>query len=1069
MSPEESVAVPSEELVYVPSESYTSARATTTLVGLENELAQIKVAIEDSQTSYIIYVRGEGGIGKTRLVREILKPREPYNPTLALTLADNLIDLYHTRVRSLAGLIEALLEVTPPLARFLAQRQDEAGQDALARLTEAENEGLALGDIISRRRELTELFLQVLNEFTQKHRLVLVLDTAERLLVQHDPTQAELELTERRPFILDWLLEDFLPRVQNVVVVLAGRPALGRLSQALADIESKTFVQIDLHGFSEDQALKYFDEIITTLKKSGKAEDRLVAETIEKNWLEEFRRTIFYALCEENGEMYIRPLLLALAIDHLALTNTPLAALPATLDDARQLNQDQRAEIQFKLGQALVRRLKNSLDPAHEVILALGWLRKGATPELISKIIGLDQPTVNAALEKIKKLSFVKMHHGSQRIFLHDEMYQLLKQHLLEVTNPKRREEIAGTLSRYYKEEIDRLEQQITALYQPMAGLQQSMAPEARQVLLARTRLQDALVEDLRYHLEWKADEGFQTYFLYAEGAITTNDENLDVQLQMELLSFLHEQDSEGEMSEINGLSRADVYGDAAVRWIKRLTTQDRQTQALDVVKRLRREAAHLIEAAHPIAKYDLDSWEALALAHRGELEEAEQQLRQTIEQLQNLPIESDQAKRQRAIIARAHNNLGYILRTRGRFHGAINSYQQAVPLWRATKLKVEQANTLNNRAFALAEVGKFDVAEQLAWDALEMRERLGPLFPVSLSLNTLAHIKIRENAYEEGLRFANRAYALAEKLGSKRAKGLALVALSEAKRRFSIWDPHPPTETVRWLKEAIENGWQAVEIFAAAYSPIRRVEALIELGCAYRDWAKIKHDFPDEAPGNIDELIAEAETALQEAANLAREHNLPYRQMDALVDLGWLWYYIHPDVQDEEQVQSELTNGILSPINEIIPQEYKITPRQRSQFGAFRGGIPDIDIEEAVFPLITQLAKIELLYGQIAFSQFEFAQDQRSEPALAALKKAVGHYTLSLEYNNIVNPGQIFRDIRRAMGEIYERLKPLNIEELLHVYRFVEELEDEYALDISRMRTFLEDRFGPRTLLVDL
>ncbi len=79
----------SQESIYVPGETYTSVRATPELVGREKELEQIENAIRDTEHSYIIYITGQGGIGKTRLVKHVL---EHPPDDVSLVTASDLID-----------------------------------------------------------------------------------------------------------------------------------------------------------------------------------------------------------------------------------------------------------------------------------------------------------------------------------------------------------------------------------------------------------------------------------------------------------------------------------------------------------------------------------------------------------------------------------------------------------------------------------------------------------------------------------------------------------------------------------------------------------------------------------------------------------------------------------------------------------------------------------------------------------------------------------------------------------------------------------------------------------------
>jgi tetratricopeptide (TPR) repeat protein len=1016
------------ESIPVPGETYTSVRATPELVGREKELALIENAIQDQdiEHSYIVYITGSGGVGKTRVVKHVLA-----QPRADVTVAPQPIDLYHAQVHSLAGFIGALLDVLKPFDEFFREERQRSSADLWQATARVEQEGFTVAEIISQRKELTR--------FTSRNRVVLALDTAERLQ-ETDPAQQALGLTEERPAILDWLLKDFLPNIENVVVLLAGRPGPGSLRQALEQIEGKRFLPIELPGLNESETLAYFEAVAQAARLTGESSSLEAAKTIQ-GLDTEARQVIFYCLCDgETPSATIRPILLALAIDYLIVEGRLLPALTRPLAEAKGLSPDQRREIQDKLGRELIRTIRDNRRPADEVIVALAWIRKGATADLLARVGEQSLDEVQEAFDKIRDLSFVKIRPTDDRIFLHDEMYNLIQRHVLDQLPPPRRHQVFQALQKYYDEHIEQAREGIAELYRPLTG---AALPEPKQVIATRARLQDALVEDLYYRLRHSPAEGFQTYFCYAEEAISARDESLDMQLRAELLGFLAERDSVGQPYEIDGLRRADVVADAAVRWVKRFIEREQYDNALRVARCLRIEASNLIEAGGDLAKAERDVREAQLLSRTGPLQEAESLLKDAIPKLEKMPP----SLRQVAILARAYNNLGYLNRLLGRHYGAINTYRKALPLWRTTKIEVEQANTLNNLAFAEAEVGEGYSASRLAFDALHLWEKLGPREPVGRSLSTLAHIKIRNNELEEARVYAERSSDLASTLGSARLRGLALIALAEAERRISDWGAHLPLRTEEWLQKAIGHAKEAKRIFEEEVkSPDRQVEALLELGCAYRDLAKFQRG-PKKDLETARKSASSGHVHLEKAAQIAGAHAIVNRQIDALVNLAWLYYYVLRD-EDAKHVLDEAVK--------LIPPAYYITPRERGL-----GGLPILDKERATIPFTVQLGKAELLRGQITFNYFERSGNKDTD----LLKAAAERYTLSSEYDRLFSE-QVFRDMRRGMDRIYERLRTLSVRELQVVYDAVTKTERQYGLSKSYMRQFLEESFGPPEML---
>jgi tetratricopeptide (TPR) repeat protein len=232
------------------------------------------------------------------------------------------------------------------------------------------------------------------------------------------------------------------------------------------------------------------------------------------------------------------------------------------------------------------------------------------------------------------------------------------------------------------------------------------------------------------------------------------------------------------------------------------------------------------------------------------------------------------------------------------------------------------------------------------------------------------------------------------------------------------------------------------VEILESLPAMDRVVEALIELGCAYRDLAKVirgplRRD-QERDTSRITETVKEnarkGQQALRRAADIAKNRGIVGRQIDALVNLAWLHYYV---LEDEQAL------SILQEAQELIPQEFYITERGR----------PQIDRGETVVPTLMQLGKIALLCGQIRFNEYQRRKDSSS------LEQAIEHYVLSLEYDSLASD-QVFRDMRRGMDRIYERLSTLSPQELADVGKMVGNIEEKYNLRKSRMQQFLRESY---------
>lgn len=1006
-----------------PSESeiYPGAVATPDLVGREAELAQINAAIRDIENSYIIYIIGAGGRGKTRLVQYVLRNPPIDVPVVAAT---DVVDLYHTRVHSLVGFITELLKLVPQLATFIEEQLESSPdkEQMLEKIGWAEQEGLSRAEALSRSRDLVQLIAQ----FTKQHRLVLCFDTTERLMMEQDPIQQLLKLDVERALLLEWLLNDFLPNVSNIVVLWAGRPDASEFKR-LVDKQSGNIrsLSIDLMGLTEDKISAYIEAVTEEVtQRENPASARLIREALPP----EQQHQLFTLLCDETSPSTVRPILLAIAIDRLSKGFSE-QVVPKT-----------NSPKQF--GHSLIDDVMEMIKPADKAIVALGWLRKGADVRLLSSIIERSENEVQAALQKISTLSFIKIRKTDHRIFLHDEMYDLVWEYGLSKQEWDQ-ERVYKAVGLYYKQRIRESRKEIADLY-----ADESPLPDHTKVANARADLEDALVEDVYYRLRADALDGFLAFYTYAEEAIASDNQSLDMQLRAEMLAFLAEVKTQKETAVMSSLCEADVIADSAIRWIKRLINAHLYDKAIEVAQHLHNGSSKLITAGDEWAKIELLSWEALAWAYNGELDKANELLTEASSILPSfLSLEENDddfyqgleglSVRQQCIAARLYNNWGYTQRALGYYYSAITKYEKSYHIWRKTGIRIEIANTLNNTAFVYAEMGWFDDARRWAEEGLERRRKLGPRIPVGLSFNTLAHIAIREGKewYSKACEYAKKALDLFEKLEDHPRMGLALIALSEALRRMGEQENDEDL-----LKNAIERAEKAVAIFVESKSE-RAIEALIELGCAYRDQAKVmRGPHPPKKQPISPDVAAVAllsEQTLEKAVELAEQNpRFLHYKVNALVNLAWLKYYILDDNSASDRLNRAQSH---------IPESYYIKPVVENL-----GGLPTMVEDNVIVPFLVQLGRIELLRGQIAFNDYESTHQE------SVLDAAMEHYTLSLAYDTLF-PNQSSRDMHRGLKRIQEHISDMDLD-LGDLLRKVKRYEEKYGLGSnSTMKRFLK------------
>ncbi|RME31532.1 MAG: tetratricopeptide repeat protein [Thermoflexia bacterium] len=542
------------------------------------------------------------------------------------------------------------------------------------------------------------------------------------------------------------------------------------------------------------------------------------------------------------------------------------------------------------------------------------------------------------------------------------------------------------------------------------------------------------MAEEVSYRLRRDPVDGFQAYQLYAKESYWSYEDTLERLLHSEILEFLR---AHREESSFDGLPRAAVeVVVGGIRRVERFKGENRFQDGLDLARHIRTQCADLFEQAGRLSELQLRVLEAELLTYLGQdLEGAERLLRDTLWDLEEIrpPAGSLEAWQRDVLRAEAYNVLGYCYRNMGWFQRASEAYRRAIREWRALEqkerdelrkmaLRAQHANTLNNLGWALAELGRFARAAQACEDALEMRVALGPAAPVALSLNTFAMVLVRDDKPHRAHILAGRALGIFRDTGIPRGVGLASIALAEAlRRRSAVPFLYAPEEAAELLRQAARHAQEAVEIFGPG-GPVpersRLVEALIERGCVYRQWAWLRASAPYKSDDpSAEDLASWSEQDLREAMEVAGE-TFPYRRLDAHVNLAWLHYYMRQHEMAEREARAALDS---------VPEEYRLEHRP-----------PDPGRLPYTFYWFLQ-GKTYLVLGELRWRKFAERQDPE------ALRECATYYTAALAANELYAPD--FRDLRRALHRIYIRVRGLNDEEFRIFHEGIARAVEQYRL----------------------
>ncbi|MBN1995307.1 MAG: hypothetical protein JW953_21645 [Anaerolineae bacterium] len=711
----------------------------------------------------------------------------------------------------------------------------------------------------------------------------------------------------------------------------------------------------------------------------------------------------------------------------------------------------------------------------------------------------------------LHRLSVVKT-RADGRLILQDELYRIYAENMA-ANEIDRKDEAQARLQLYRKLqkfadwEIDQLNEIRTQIRKederslhwesPARALSMKLRSlgitEEHERFALEEHVLAARLERLHYELRIDPDAGFNdTYYDIAEQMSRANDLEADVQIQIELWRFLTDPYTRAFInlpprpSMVNDtswdtLERAAIQDDVT-RWIKRFFLTKQYHRAIEFADQVEQIIPALPEPlqktlAHTFSRGERICWQEFSRVYLGEnIPDAIARLETTAKQLERLLshkgipeqeefslLEHPAEIRLRRVIGLNYNFLGYGHVTQGHYRQAGQYYATALRYLRDTGFWARQAITRNNLSRVLSEMGLINRAGRICRDALELREELGFENPIAFSHNTLAVIynngRQPENAWPE----AARAVVYFRKLEDPRGLGLALTELCEALRRLTTSKVPKVVDTPEELLDTAATAIaEAVEIFEQ-YSPevMRRIEALIEQGCLYRDYMYyLKTHHPDQS-SRITQYRNRAISLLKTALELSTERGFARHQLDAQNDLAWTYYYAGETEAAEQAIEDTL---------KLVPPESLLKKDSSPPCPT--------DAESYIF---MQLGKVWAVRGRLRLDRFikiaaairaSLENKQagrlavRNDPqATKMLEQAAEAFVLSLGYNQLYSTRSTVISV--SLDILYDYLKKFNRFEMTDFFKYQRQARAEYRIDEiepedpTDLEVFLLQSFG--------
>ncbi|HPP61899.1 MAG: ATP-binding protein [Chloroflexi bacterium] len=846
------------------------------LVDREPTIRSIKAALNARDNTRVIYLCGSGGAGKTRLLEEAKKVAASKPPIRWA----GIFDLYHTDLHNTFYLQSAIIESLNPGRQYFADYWEKRELFERKRgdgVFTSSSDAAVQSEIAT----LNQLFIDALNQFTSRHRVVLAFDTLENIGEELDVIQQvfKLETVKGSLSARQWLL-DLCRDAKNTVILLAGRPNVELKSdlERINTIDMGRVESISVEGLTQSDT----SDLLTVYTRNV---PRPIAKLLSQNAINIWQATKGLPV-------------------HVALTVELILQTPDFLKEGQ--NND------LELERKVVRAFFDSEKPDRRHLFFLALARKGLTPDLLNYLERRwSKEECVKRLTDVENLTLIKKRHGESDLFLHDALYEMFDE-----------------FAPYSREEKNYWYQRLREYYQNSNKEEQ-------------LQWEKSIVNILYYDLRCDCLQAFYRNFTrWSEIAIKGYEIELDSQLRNEIFIYLRS----NHKNDINSDAMNAVFNqDNAIRWVKRLNRRSQYKQAIEVAEILfafdtnkrflndhlpvmdlsendKNILEPIISTAPPIFWASLLTYygEALTYLTKQSESQIETVLTKAIDELNDLSFDRQHDWLRDRLLGYTHDRLGYLARVNGHYKNASEYYHQALQFYKDAEILDEYAFTQNNLAFVLALLGDVVGAKAAAEDALTKRLELGQRYPIALSYNTRGLIRALENSGSlDGQRDCELALSIFEEINTPRGIGLACNALGFIlRKRGEGWTlgQCTPEQAKQWYIKAEEYFERAKEIFKDG-EKIRLWEALNELGCLNRDWACLLKSLQDEEGSRI--KFKQAKGFQEQALVLAQESNMRFQQVDTLDDVVELSL----NLGDFEQARQKLEE-----CRALIPPEFNLT-----------------------------------------------------------------------------------------------------------------------------------------------